>query len=214
MAKRPGMAIVKGVLSYPQLYEMVAVRDSSGQPTGAPAYSCAVIIDKNDKKTLDDLKAAMNYALQQGREKFKWTDAMINSKKFNNPLKDGDEEKAGAKDYEEVYKGKYFINARNHKDSPQVVDIHKNLIQEERDIYAGCLVRVSVAAFAFDKGVNKGISLSLHNVQKLADGKRIGGGATNANEDFDELDDEDLAEANKFASNAALDGGADDDSIF
>ncbi len=210
MAKRAGMAIVKGILSYPHLHEMVAVRDSSGQPTGNPAYSCAVIIDKKDTKTLDALKEALNYAVQQGKEKFKWTDATVNSKKFNNPLKDGDEEKADAKDYEEVYKGKYFINARNQKDAPQIVDINKNLITEERDIYAGCLVRVSVVAYCFDKGVNKGIALSLHNVQKLADGKRIGGGATNASDDFDDLDDDTMTEANEFASNAA----ADDDSIF
>ena len=203
MAKNPGMAIVKGVLSYPHLFEKVAVRDSQGNPQGNPAYSCSVIIDKKDAKTLEALKAAIDHAIRQGKEKFNWTDAVVNGKKFNYPLKDADEEKVGDKDYDKVYKGKMFINARNQKDMPQIVDIHKDPLEDERDIYAGCLVRVSVVAFAFDKGVNKGISLSLHNVQKLADGERLGGGATNASDDFDDVDDETMVEANAFASAAA-----------
>lgn len=164
MAKRPDMAIVRGTLSYPHLFEKYTMAGGEG----IPAYACSVVFPKSDTKTLEELKSAVAVAIQNGKEKFKWTDANIQSKKFSNPIHDGDEDKLDAKDYETMYKGKYVINTRNTRDMPQVVDINKNPIQEERDIYAGCLVRVSVTAFPFDRNGNKGVALGLHNVQKLA----------------------------------------------
>jgi len=205
MAKRPEMAIVKGILSYPHLFEKHSMMDSAGNPSGTPAYACSVVFSKSDTKTLEALKAAVKVAVQKGKEKFGWTDANVQNKKFNNPIHDGDEDKLDSKDYETMYKGKYYINCRNTRDEPQVVDINRNPIQEERDIYAGCLVRVSVSAFPFEKNGNRGISLGLHNVQKLADGEHLGGGSTSAYDDFDEVDEETKQEAMDFAASAAKD---------
>lgn len=201
MAKRPEMAIVKGTLSYPHLFEKYYGNDNAS----TPSYSCCVIIDKRDAKTLDAMKAAIKVAVQKGKEKFGWTDAVIGSASFKNPLHDADTDKLGAKDYETVYKGKYYINCRNTKDMPQIVDINRAPIQEEREIYAGCLVRVSVSAFPYVKNGNRGIGLGLHNVQKLADGEHIGGGATSAMDDFDEVDDATRQEAMDYASKAGGD---------
>jgi hypothetical protein len=45
----------------------------------------------------------------------------------------------------------------------------------ERDFYAGCFARAEIIAYAYDQAGNKGIGLSLQNVQKLRDGDRLGG---------------------------------------
>lgn len=205
MAKRPEMAIVKGILSYPHLFEKYSMMDSSGNPTGTAAYACSVVFSKSDTKTLGELKSAIQVAVQKGKEKFRWTDATIQSKKFSNPIHDGDEDKVDAKDYETMYKGRYVVNCRNTRDMPQVVDINRKPLEEERDIYAGCLVRVSMSAYPFEKNGNRGIALSLHNVQKLADGEHLGGGSTSAFDDFDDVDDETRQEAMDYAASAAKD---------
>lgn len=49
--------------------------------------------------------------------------------------------------------------------------------------YPGCFVRASIVAFGYDK-VGKGVSFSLNNMQKLADGERIDGRAA-AQDEFD-----------------------------
>lgn len=205
MARRPEMAIVKGILSYPHLFEMQTMMDSNGNPNGKPAYGCSVVFSKTDAKTRAELDAAIKVAIQKGKEKFHWNDAVTKNKNFKMPVHDGDEEKIDKPDYETMYKGKLYINCRNSRDMPQVVDINRAPIQEERDIYAGCLVRVSVSAFPYDTSGSRGIGLGLHNVQKLADGEHIGGGATSAYDDFDEVDEATKQEAMDFAASAAKD---------
>ena len=205
MARRPEMAIVKGILSYPHLFEKHGMTDSAGNQTGTPAYGCSVVFSKTDAKTKSELDAAIKVAIQKGKEKFGWKDATVQNKNFKLPVHDGDEEKLDKPDYETMYKGKCYINCRNSRDMPQVVDINRTPIQEERDIYAGCLVRVSVSAFPYDTSGSRGIGLGLHNVQKLADGERLGGGATSAYDDFDEVDDATKQEAMDFAASAAKD---------
>jgi hypothetical protein len=48
-------------------------------------------------------------------------------------------------------------------------------IDDTNAIYAGCRVRASLRAYAYDVSGNKGVAFSLGNLQKLADGDRLDG---------------------------------------
>jgi Protein of unknown function (DUF2815). len=69
-------------------------------------------------------------------------------------------------------------------------------ITDAEEIYSGMYGRVSLNFFAYNTNGNKGISCGLNNVQKTKDGAKLGGGKTNAQDDFadweDDSDDEDL----------------------
>ena len=54
----------------------------------------------------------------------------------------------------------------------------------EKELYPGAQVRLSVTAFWFDKGLKKGVSFGLNNVQKLGEGPRLDN-RKEAREEFD-----------------------------
>ncbi|MDQ3222323.1 MAG: DUF2815 family protein [Gemmatimonadota bacterium] len=65
--------------------------------------------------------------------------------------------------------GTVYLHAGPDGKKPAVIPAEK--ITEE--LYAGAQVRVQLRAFAYDKGVNKGIGWALNNIQKLGDGPRL-----------------------------------------
>ena len=54
----------------------------------------------------------------------------------------------------------------------------------EDEVYSGCYARVSINFYGFNAAGNRGIACGLGNIQKIADGERLGGGST-AEEDFE-----------------------------
>ena len=146
-------------VSFPSVFKATAVN-----PGDAEKYSITMLIPKSDKKTIADITALLTRTLtaKWGADKNKWP------KNMKKVIRDGDEE------YPERdgYPGHYFIAARN-KSKPRVVDTQNQDILDENDFYAGCYARASLTAFCYDKGVNKGVALSLQNVQKLRDGDRF-----------------------------------------
>jgi hypothetical protein len=149
-----------------------------------PKYSCQIIIDKTDKQTIASIEKAVTAAIETGKTKLANKKGII-PKDLKLPLRcgDTDEEKAG----EELYKNKWFLNA-NAVRQPGVVDSSLNRIIDQDALYSGCYGRVSLEFYAFS-GKSKGIAVGLGNIQKLADGERLGGGAT-AEEDFDVVETE------------------------
>lgn len=173
-------------LSYPALFEPKSINGSE------PKYSASLIIDKDDKVTLDKYKAALAQATEDGTPKFKNGKVPANLKK---PLRDGDTDR----EEDPAYEGKFFLNANSNR-KPQCVDQRKNKIEDPEDLYPGCYVRASVTLFAFNSNGNQGIAVGLNNIQKWSEGEPLAGGSTAA-DDFDELevgeddilgDDEDL----------------------
>jgi len=151
---------------------------SEGQPK---KYSVALLIDKDDEVTLKRIKDAIEEAKELGKSK--WGNKIPKNLKI--PLRDGDSESDS-----EAYEGKMFINA-NSSNRPGVVDRDLSAILEEDDeFYSGCYGRAGINFYAFDVNGNKGIACGLNNVQKLADGDRLSGG-TSAAEDFEEDFEED-----------------------
>lgn len=172
-----GTTIITGeaLLCYTHLLEAASINGSD------PKFSVAVLIKKSDVETLKLLKLAIENAKAAGITKngAKWGQG-----KLKMPLRDGDspEENKG-----EEFHGHYFFNC-NSKSKPTIVDTKMNPITSEDDIYSGCFARVSVNFYAFDQSGSKGVACGLNNVQKIRDGERLGGGKTDAFEEFEALE--------------------------
>ncbi len=151
---------------------------------GDEKYSVSLLISKDDKATLAKIKAAINEAVEEGISS-KWGGKKPANLKL--PLRDGDVDRED----DPAYAGCYFINA-NSTQKPGVVD--KDLIEilDADELYSGCYGRASINFYPFAVSGNKGIGVGLNNLQKLADGERLGGGRTSAENDFaDGFADED-----------------------
>ena len=142
-------------------------------PNGTLKYSVSILIPKTDtdtvkrfNKAFEDTKAA-NASFFGGAV----------PKMLKGGLRDGDEEKN-----DPVYAGHYFFNA-NSNEKPGVVDADLNPIIDTGEFYSGCYGRASVTLYPYDTSGSKGIACGLNNVQKLADGEKLGG-ATSAAADF------------------------------
>ena len=150
-------------------------------------YSVCLLIPKGDKETLAKLKAAIEEVKADPKSAVKWGGKWLAS--FKSPLRDGDTERDVEKNPE--YKGHYFINC-NSGQKPDVVDAALNPIMDKSAVYSGCYGRASVNFYPFSMDGNKGIAAGLNNVQKLADGERLGGGSR-ASDDFTAVEEDFLS---------------------
>ena len=157
--------------SYAHVFEPASINGSE------PKYSVSILIDKKDKATLARVKKAIEAAKQAGAAKFGGK-VPTNLK---TPLRDGDEEKED----DEVYAGKYFINA-NAKTKPGIIDQYGNPIIDSTEFYSGCYGHASVTFYAFNTSGNKGIACGLNNIMKTRDGEALGG-RSKAEDDFADL---------------------------
>jgi hypothetical protein len=66
---------------------------------------------------------------------------------------------------------------------PGIVDKDLNPIMSQDEFYSGCYGRASINFYAFNNAGNRGIACGLNNLQKLADGEPLAGGAS-AETDF------------------------------
>lgn len=164
--------------SYANVHEPKSIKGSD------PKYSVSLIIPKSDKKTLADIKAAIEQAKKDGVSKFGGK-VPANLKL---PLRDGDLERPE----DEAYKDSYFINA-NSKDKPGIVDKGVKPILDQSEFYSGCYGRASINFYAFNQNGNKGIACGLQNLQKLSDGEPLSG-RSRAEDDFSTADDDDFLE--------------------
>lgn len=146
-----------------------------------PKYSICLLIPKKDKFGLAKIRDAIEAATVAGLPQ--WGNKKpVN---FKNPLRDGDAERPD----DANYAGCYFINASS-KQRPQVIDRDKNEIVDPDDFYSGCYCRASINFYAFNQAGNKGVGAGLNNLQKLADGERLGG-RMDATDEFDDLEEGD-----------------------
>lgn len=165
-------------LSYANIWEPKAMEDG-----GDKKYSTAILIPKSDTKTVKAIEAAVKNAIEEGKSK-KFGGKV--PAKLKTPLRDGDE------DYpdDETYKDMYFLNASSKK-QPGIVNVMKQPIEDEDEVYSGCYAIVTMNFYAFNVNGNRGIAAGLSNILKVADGERLAGGAS-AEQDFADLDMSDL----------------------
>jgi len=149
---------------------------------GDEKYSVSLIISKDDTKTINEIKAAIEVAKQDGKTKF--GGKIPGNLKL--PLRDGDIDRPD----DEAYENSYFVNA-NSKDKPQIVDKNVKPILDQEEVYSGCYGRASITFYAFNSNGNKGIACGLGNLQKLSDGEPLSG-RSKAEDEFSTFEDEDF----------------------
>ena len=150
---------------------------------GDPKYSVSAIVSKNDTKTVEAIKAAIEQAKKDSVSK--WGGKIPGNLKT--PLRDGDIDRPE----DEAYKGCYFFNA-NSRQAPQVVDAKVQPVLDQSEVYSGCYGRISVTFYGYNSNGNRGIAAGLGNIQKLKDGEALGGGRTKASDEFDTANEDDF----------------------
>jgi hypothetical protein len=180
-AKKATTKVVTGIvrLSYANVWEPASINGSK------PKYSVSLIIPKGDSKTIADINAAIDAAIQEGAAKF--GGKIPNKAALKLPLRDGDIERD-----DEAYKGSYFVNA-NSTTAPEVVDRSLQRILDRNEVYSGCYARVSINFYAFNSNGNRGIACGLGNIQKVRDGEPLGGKTSAADDFATDLDDDFLS---------------------
>ena len=111
--------------------------------------------------------------------KNKWGDKPPKSLEL--PLKRGDDS-----DREEQ-QGMIVARASNTA-KPGIVGLDPHIpITDETEFYSGCWARASVFAYPYDyKGMKKGVTFLLNNIQKLEDDEAFSGGRSAPEDDFDD----------------------------
>ena len=180
-AKKASTKVVTGIvrLSYANVWEPASINGSK------PKYSVSLIIPKGDTKTITDINAAIDAAIQEGAAKF--GGKIPNKAALKLPLRDGDIERD-----DDAYKGSYFVNA-NSTTAPEVVDRSLQRILDRNEVYSGCYARVSINFYAFNSNGNRGIACGLGNIQKVRDGEPLGGKTSAADDFATDLDDDFLS---------------------
>lgn len=143
--------------------------ETSAEDKDKKKYSTSLLIPKGDSTTINNLNMAMNHAFVAGQKKGYW--GANAPGKFKLPLRDGDAEAA---EKGEEYAGHWFLNASSIR-QPRIVDINRQDIITESEVYSGCFARVVLNLFPFNNRGNKGIGCGLEVIQKLADGEPLGG---------------------------------------
>ena len=178
-------------LSYCHIFQPQAING------GEEKYSVSLLIPKEDKETLQKIKAAIEAAKQLGIQD-KWGGKEPPNLKL--PLRDGDTERPD----DEAYKGHYFLNAASTTKPGVGKPVGKTPdgrtkfeeITDSTEVYSGCYARVSINFYPFNVNGNKGIAVGLNNIVKVQDGEPLGGRARLEDEfadiEFDvDLDDDD-----------------------
>ena len=148
---------------------------------GEPMYSVSILIPKNDEKNLKAVKAAI--------EEAKKSDKLAGVKRIDTPLHDGDEEKPDTAGYA----GCYYLNAKaNENHPPKIVDRHVDPIMDQDEVYSGCYCNIVVNMYGYNFNGHAGVGVGLGNVQKVKNGARLGGGASDPEDDFTDLGEEDF----------------------
>lgn len=177
MAKQSGTRVKtdKVRFLYTHLFEKF-----ENQLSHKSAYSTIILIPKTDTGTVDAINAAIKAAIDEGKSR----NVLKRTTNLRLPLRDGDE-----KD-NELFHDCWYMNIASQY-QPDIVDRRGNAITNPDEVYSGMYGRVSMNFYAYSAAGNAGISAGLGNVQKLADGERLGG-RSSAKTDFeDSISDDD-----------------------
>lgn len=158
---------------YVNVFEPTAMNEGD-----TPKYSICILIPKDDEKTVNAIRKAVEAAKQAGKAKLANKNGQIPADAaLKLPLRDGDAERSDDPAFENMY----FINANSNR-RPSIVDKNLAPIMEREEFYSGCYGRASINFYAFNQS-SKGIAAGLNNLQKLSDGEILAGGST-PDEDF------------------------------
>lgn len=163
MKNNPAQIVIKNVrFAYVHVFEKDEMADK---------YTVRILIPKNSPQ-LGDIKACIAAACAAGSAKLGGKQVP-----WNKVLHDGDIEAKG-KDHA----GHYYLNAKS-TNKPGVVKVNPTgiggktmAITDETEFYSGCYGWADVGFFAFNQGVNSGISVGLNNLLKTGGEDGLGNG--------------------------------------
>ncbi len=193
-------------LSFPSLDKPSKMKDSQGAET----FNCTLLFTPADFTPADVerwKKIKMAIALCM-REKF--GDAAFDpaTKRllatYRNPIRLGSEKPTTAGYGNGV---EFFRIASQYK--PGLANVRKLEIPPS-ELYAGCYVRGTISPWAYANSGNKGVSLNMHNVMKIADGEAFGQSGPTVEQDFGDLTADEMAFDDPAGSIMPGDGAADD----
>ena len=166
MKNNPAQIIIKNVrFAYVHVFEKDELADK---------YTCRILVPKNSPQ-IEDIKKCIAAACAAGADRLggrqvPWTEV----------LHDGDAKKNA--DGQSVHPDFYYLNAKS-SNKPGVVKINPTgvggktmAITDESEFYSGCYGWADVGFFAFNQGVNRGISVGLNNVLKTGGEDGLGNG--------------------------------------
>lgn len=156
-------------VSFPNVFKPAEYEDSESEPK----YGLTMIFDKSidlkmpAKDEKNSIRRIVRNAIVEkwGEDKSKWP------KKMWNPIRDGDED--NDREDESLFDA-FYIRA-NSKTKPGLVDPRLRAITTEDTFYPGCYARAEVLAYAFEKKGNRGVALTVLNIQKTRDGDPLSG---------------------------------------
>lgn len=166
----------KARASYPTLFVPRAFNE-----TTEPKFSITLMVPKNavGQAFVDQIERAQADAVK----------AIWGNKPPKNlevwGVTDGDEDKDAS------MAGFWLVKASN-KIRPAVVDLDRQQILDESEVYGGCYVRASICAKSYGTSSKGGVTLELVAVQKLEDGEPFGGAEKAKAQAVDEFADADM----------------------
>lgn len=166
-------------LSYVHVWEPSSMK---GDEKGKKKYSVSVIVPKSNTKLVERINGCVNAAVEDGVKALWKGKRPINLKL---PLRDGDLER---KD-DPAYANSWFFNASSTT-QPGIVDVNREEIVNQSEVYSGCYGRVIVNFYPYDVS-SKGVAAGLNHVQKVKDGEPLAGRGNAADEFDDGIDLED-----------------------
>lgn len=165
-----------------------------------PKYSIALLIDKNDEKTIGVIEQAYENAKQAGIQKYGQRFTSLANDLFAKPgdklgiIKDGDSDPRYNEN--DCNHGKYILNAKCSQ-APGVFAKECGSMQltqaQEEILYSGCYGKASINFYPFQQAGNTGIGVGLNNVLKIMDGDNLGGrvsGTVDFKEDLNDAEDD------------------------
>lgn len=206
----------EAILAFPNLFEPDSVEEG-----GEKKYSASLIFTKEAQKS-DRFKAMKQALVAAAKER--WGDKapkMLKDGAIKSPFRPGSQKAQFGYPDDSV-----FINVRSNK-QPQVVSTVKDPstgkllpIEDESEIYPGCVVRAHLGAFAYDNVGGKGVSFGLNGLLKVRDGERLDNYVKAEDAfDADEFATADLSDVqdgdfeNTMADEGGDEGGDEDDPL-
>lgn len=175
-------------VAFPQVFQPKGIGNAE------PKFSIAMLFSKADKSAKQFFVDLMDEALAKETAWDKATKEAVKRKMISERFGDGD-----LKPEYQGYAKHFYVNASN-KYKPDVVDQKRVTIESMDKFYPGCYAHATIIAFTYNSPIGgKGISFSLQNIQKLADGERFGNVAK-GEDDFDDVEVEDDEEENEEES--------------
>ena len=175
-------------ISFPALAAPQALGD------GEPAYGAKFIIEPKSAAATELEKAIALVAKDQWKDKADSILKMLEEDKKVCFSKSEYRSKKTGLPYE-GFEGKFYLNTRNAKVQPTVVDRFGQQVTDkgeiERLIYSGCHTHVSLDIWAQDNKWGRRINCTLRGVMFASDGANFGGGSgvASASEFADFADD-------------------------